>query len=193
MFLTKIDIFFFTKDEEIPVALDIRTVVNGNPTQTVLPFSKVVKQAEDVFTSADASKPTTFTFKAPVFIPYRTEHAMVLTSDSNQYKVFISLLGNDAIDAAHIGEKISEQPYIGVLFKSQNASTWTPSQYEDLMFKIYRAEFTLPSTASPSRLLLENGELGESNGGSLNLRTNPLKTTSGQDTIRFVDSNHGMQ
>ncbi len=193
VFLTKIDIFFFTKDEEIPVALDIRTVVNGNPTQTVLPFSKVVKQAEDVFTSTDASKPTTFTFKAPVFIPYRTEHAMVLTSDSNQYKVFISLLGNDAIDAAHIGEKISEQPYIGVLFKSQNASTWTPSQYEDLMFKIYRAEFTLPTTASPSKLILENGELGESNGGSLNLGTNSLKTTSGSDLIRIFHSNHGMQ
>ena len=193
VFLTKIDIFFFTKDEEIPVALDIRTVVNGNPTQTVLPFSKVVKQAEDVFTSTDASKPTTFTFKAPVFIPYRTEHAMVLTSDSNQYKVFISLLGNDAIDAAHIGEKISEQPYIGVLFKSQNASTWTPSQYEDLMFKIYRAEFTLPTTASPSKLILENGELGESNGGSLNLGTNSLKTTAGSDLIRIFHSNHGMQ
>ena len=193
VFLTKIDLYFFTKDAEIPVALDIRTVVNGNPTQTVLPFSKVVKQSEDVFTSTDASKPTTFTFKAPVFIPYRKEHAMVLTSDSNQYKVFISLLGNDAIDAAHLGEKISEQPYIGVLFKSQNASTWTPSQYEDLMFKIYRAEFTLPTVTAPSRLILENGELGESNGGSLNLRTNPLKTTSGQDTIRFFHSNHGMQ
>ena len=193
VFLTKIDLYFFTKDEEIPVALDIRTVVNGNPTQTVLPFSKVVKQAEDVFTSTDASKPTTFTFKAPVFIPYRTEHCMVLTSDSNQYKVFISLLGNDAIDAAHLGEKISEQPYIGVLFKSQNASTWTPSQYEDLMFKIYRAEFTLPSTAAPSRLILENGELGDSNGGSLNLRTNPLVTTAGSDLIRVFHSNHGMQ
>ena len=193
VFLTKIDIFFFTRDEEIPVALDIRTVVNGNPTQTVLPFSKVVKQADDVFTSTDASKPTTFTFKAPVFLPYRTEHAMVLTSDSNQYKVFISLLGNDAIDAAHVGEKISEQPYIGVLFKSQNASTWTPSQYEDLMFKIYRAEFTLPSTAAPSRLLLENGELGESNGGTLNLMNNPFKTTANSDTIRVFHSNHGMQ
>ena len=118
---------------------------------------------------------------------------MVLTSDSNQYKVFISLLGNDAIDAAHIGEKISEQPYIGVLFKSQNASTWTPSQYEDLMFKIYRAEFTLPTTASPSKLILENGELGESNGGSLNLGTNSLKTTAGSDLIRIFHSNHGMQ
>ena len=193
VFLTKIDLYFFTKDEEIPVALDIRTVENGTPTQTVLPFSKVVKQAEDVFTSADASKPTTFTFKAPVFIQYRKEHAMVLTSDSNQYKVYISLLGNDAIDAAHVGEKISEQPYIGVLFKSQNASTWTPSQYEDLMFKIYRAEFTLPTVAAPSRLLLENGELGETNGGSLNLGTNALLTTAGSDLIRFFHGNHGMQ
>ena len=193
VFLTKIDLFFFTKDEEIPVALDIRTVENGTPTQTILPFSKVVKQAADVFTSSDASKPTTFTFKAPVFIPYRTEHAMILTSDSNQYKVFISLLGKDAIDAAHQGEKISEQPYIGVLFKSQNASTWTPSQYEDLMFKIYRADFTLPTTAAPSRLMLENAQLGEQNGGFLNLAPNTLRTTSGSDEIRVFHSNHGMQ
>ena len=35
VFLTKIDIFFFTKDEEIPVSLDIRTVENGNPTQRI--------------------------------------------------------------------------------------------------------------------------------------------------------------
>ncbi len=193
VFLTKIDIFFFTKDAEIPVSLDVRTVENGIPTQTILPFSKVIKDPEDVFTSADASKPTTFTFKAPVYIPHRKEHAIVLTSDSNQYKVYISLLGKDAIDAAHQGEKISEQPYIGVLFKSQNASTWTPSQYEDLMFKIYRAEFTLPSTAAPSRLILENAQLGESNGGYLNLAPNSLQTTSGSDQIRVFHSNHGQQ
>ena len=88
---------------------------------------------------------------------------------------------------------IRDRPYIGVLFKSQNASTWTPSQYEDLMFKIYRAEFTLPTVAAPSRLLLENGELGESNGGSLNLFTNPFRTTEGSDLIRVFHSNHGMQ
>ena len=193
VFLTKIDLFFFTKDPEIPVAVDIRTVENGTPTQTVLPFSKVVLDADDVFTSTDASKPTTFTFKSPVFIQERKEHAIVITSDSNQYKVFISLLGRDAIDAAHLGEKISEQPYIGVLFKSQNASTWTPSQYEDLMFKIYRAEFTVPTAAAPSRLVLENATLGESNGGFLNLAPNAMKLTAGSDEIRVFHSNHGMQ
>ena len=193
VFLTKVDLFFFTKDEEIPVSMDIRTVENGTPTQDILPLSKVVKDPADVFTSADASKPTTFTFKSPVFLPFRQEHALVLTSDSNQYKVFISLLGRDAIDAAHAGEKISEQPYIGVLFKSQNASTWTPTQYEDLMFKIYRAEFTLPTTGATSKLILENAQLGEANGGFLNLRTNALQTTSGSDEIRVFHSNHGQQ
>ena len=29
---------------------------------------------------------------------------------------------------------ISEQPYAGVLFKSQNATTWTADQYEDMKF-----------------------------------------------------------
>ena len=37
--------------------------------------------------------------------------------------------------------KISEQPYAGVFFKSQNASTWTPEQNQDLSFNINIAEF----------------------------------------------------
>jgi len=193
VFLTKIDLYFQQKDSEIPVAIDIRTVENGTPTQTILPFSKVIKKAADVVTSADASAPTTFTFESPVFIPHQQEHAIVVTSDSNQFKVFISLLGEDAIDAAHAGEKISEQPYIGVLFKSQNASTWTPSQFEDLMFKIYRAEFTLPTTLAQSQVFLNNATLEENNGGFLPLLPNSIAVTDNQAYIDVFHSNHGMQ
>ena len=82
------------------MAIDIRTVENGTPTQVIVPFSKVIKQAEDVVTSTDASVPTTFVFDSPVYIGHQQEHAIVVTSDSNQFKVFISLLGEDAIDAA---------------------------------------------------------------------------------------------
>ena len=193
VYLTKIDLFFQQKDFEIPVAIDIRTVENGTPTQTIVPFSKVIKQAKDVVTSTDASTPTTFTFESPVFIGHQQEHAIVVTSDSNQYKVFISLLGEDAIDAAHAGEKISEQPYIGVLFKSQNASTWTPSQFEDLMFKIYRADFTLPTTLDQSKLILNNATLEENNGGFINALPNAIATTNDQTYIDVFHSNHGMQ
>ena len=31
---------------------------------------------------------------------------------------------------------ISQQPYLGSLFKSQNGTTWEPSQYEDMKFTI---------------------------------------------------------
>ena len=37
---------------------------------------------------------------------------------------------------------VSEQPYLGVLFKSQNNSTWTAYDFEDLKFTLYRASFT---------------------------------------------------
>ncbi|BCU98565.1 MAG: hypothetical protein CM15mV22_1970 [Eurybiavirus sp.] len=53
------------------------------------------------------------------------------------------------------------------------------------MFKIYRAEFTLPTTAATSTLVLENAQLGEANGGYLNLRSNALQTTSGSDEIEY--------
>ena len=43
---------------------------------------------------------------------------------------------------------ISQQPYVGVLFKSQNGSTWTAEQNEDAKFKIKRAEFSNVTTGN---------------------------------------------
>ena len=37
---------------------------------------------------------------------------------------------------------ITQQPYLGSLFKSQNGGTWDPSQYEDLKMTLYAAEFS---------------------------------------------------
>ena len=48
------------------------------------------------------------------------------------------------------------QPYLGSLFKSQNQSTWTPSQLEDLKFTLKKAKFV---TNTPSIVLLDNAEL----------------------------------
>ena len=50
----------------------------------------------------------------------------------------------------------NRQPYLGSLFKSQNNRTWTPSQYEDLKFKLNKAQFV---TNTPSSVLLYNSEL----------------------------------
>ena len=49
--------------------------------------------------------------------------------------------------------KISEQPYAGVFFKSQNASTWTPEQNQDLTFNINIAQF---ATGNPANAVFNN-------------------------------------
>ena len=43
-------------------------------------------------------------------------------------------------------EFVSNQLTLGSLFKSQNASTWEPSQWEDLKFIFNRAEFSTQGT-----------------------------------------------
>ena len=79
---------------------------------------------------------------------------------------------------------VSRQPYAGVLFKSQNGSTWTADQNEDLKFTMRRAEFT---TSSNGTLTLCNDTYE-----SRTLATNPLRTTSGSNVVRVFHPNHGM-
>ena len=145
IFVTKCDVFFRTKDDmDIPVVFQIRSMNNGLPTQHVLPFSEIVLDPSEVNTSADGSVATTVQFKAPVFLEgNNTEYAVALASNSTKYSVYISRIGEtDLLTDTYI----SNQPYLGSLFKSQNASTWEPSQWEDLKFTMYRADFETSGT-----------------------------------------------
>ena len=45
------------------------------------------------------------------------------------------------LDSEFGASLVSQQPHLGSLFKSQNAAVWKPSQYEDLKFDLYRANF----------------------------------------------------
>jgi hypothetical protein len=140
IFITKCDVFFRTKDDmDVPLVFQIRSMLNGFPTQNVLPFSEIVLQPDDVITSGDGSVATTITFRAPIYLEGgNTEYAIALASNSTKYSVYISRIGETDLLTDTF---ISNQPYLGSLFKSQNASTWEPSQWEDLKFTLYRAEF----------------------------------------------------
>ena len=72
---------------------------------------------------------------------------------------------------------ISEQPYAGVLFKSQNATTWTADQYEDLKFSMYKAKFT---SGTNGKIVFNNAQLGIGNGQIHNLVSNPITTIKPQ-------------
>ena len=67
---------------------------------------------------------------------------------------------------------VSQQPYLGSLFKSQNGSTWEPSQWEDLKFNLYRADF-----ATTGSIEFYNPELSVGNRQIANLLSDPLQLT----------------
>ena len=141
VFVTKCDVFFRSKDDgDIPVTFQLRTMKNGFPTQHILPFSEIVLPPNEVEISADGTDATTFQFKAPVYLPQNGNdgYAIALASNSTKYSVFISRIGETDLTTQ---KYISNQPTLGSLFKSQNASTWEASQWEDLKFTLYRANF----------------------------------------------------
>ena len=145
IFITKAELFFRTKDNTLPVIAQLREIQTGLPTLKILPFSEVEIFPADVNLSDDASAATTVTFDSPVYLAGGKEYAIVLLSSSTEYTAWISRVGEaDVTSTAQEAGTIlvTAQPILGSLFKSQNASTWTPSQYEDLKFRLYRADFT---------------------------------------------------
>ena len=198
-FLSKVDVFFATKDNKLPVNLEIREVINGYPGQNVLPFSRVTLKPDQVKLSTDAGQsgktvtlpdgqivpsydtPTSFTFASPVYVQDNQEYAIVLSSDSNKYKAWISNIG-DKIPGSN--RTISEQPYNGVLFKSQNASTWTADQNQDLKFTLWRARF---DTSVVGDIKLHNDILPIKD-----LNNNPFEMVSGTNKVRVWHKDHGL-
>lgn len=182
-FITKVDVYFATKDIGVPVNLQIREVVNGYPGQKILPFSRVTLTPDrvNVDQTGIANVATTFTFESPVYLQDNVEYCVVLLSDSNNYRVWIAQLGEQNIGTNRF---ISEQPYAGVLFKSQNASTWTANQEQDLKFRIHSAVFN--TSANPA-IEFNNEPLP-----AIVLETDPFKTTSGSPKVRVFAPNHAM-
>jgi hypothetical protein len=191
-FLSKVDVFFATKDQVIPVTVEIREVVNGYPGKRVLPFSRVTLRPNQVnlsreFVTLDGvstpkyDTPTTFIFPSPVYVQENTEYAIVLSSDSNNYKVWISQVG-DSIPGST--RTISEQPYLGSLFKSQNASTWTADQMQDLKFTLYRCRF---DTSVIGNIEYVNDVLPLQR-----LDYDPFETRAGNNKVRVWHRDHGM-
>jgi hypothetical protein len=84
-YLTKIDVFFSGKDENIPVTCQIREMVNGYPTTKVLPFGSKTLLPAEVNTSSNATTATTFVFDSPVYVKNGVEVAIVLQTDSDKY------------------------------------------------------------------------------------------------------------
>jgi hypothetical protein len=193
IYVSSVDLFFARKpilaDLQLPVILEIVTVSNGIPTQTVIASKSV--ECKDVKTSlvpdpANTSTITNFKFDDPVYLEPETEYALVVKSDSPDYYAFISELGGNILGASP-PRRVSIQPYVGSLFKSQNASTWTPIQNQDLMFRIKKCVFT-PNTGG-TVLFKPRNQFANVNIDSILLHTTLLNQKPTTSNFKFRSNN----
>jgi len=150
IFVTSVDLFFKEKPSstapQLPVTVRIVTTDNGFPTENIIAAATVYPDkvnttngSTTVPSASNSSTYTKFTFTNPIYLAPDTEYAIVVFSESPDYEVWISELGENILGT---NRRVSEQPYAGSFFRSQNASTWTPFQNQDLMFVINKAVFT---------------------------------------------------
>lgn len=174
-YVTAVDIYFASKDSaSAPLTVEIRTVELGTPTRTVLGNS-VTLQPEEIQVSDDASIATNVVFDYPIYLAPNKEYAVVLLApNSIEYEVWIAEMGERTIETRNLPAseaiRYTTQFALGGLFKSQNGSIWTPNQYQDMKFKLYKAEFTSKTGSA----IFSNPTLDESNGYVPTLDEDPI-------------------
>jgi hypothetical protein len=193
-FLTAVDLFFASKDSgNATVKVEIRTMELGTPTRVVIGNSVTLRPNQvnlptDIVTAKDEDGndvivsatpvPTKVTFDEPIYLPPGREYAIVIISEnSDQYELFIAEMGKRTLNTRDLPDvnavTYSKQFAMGSLFKSQNGSIWTANQYQDLKFKLYKAQFI---ENQPGTAFFYNPTLDESNGYIQRLGNNPLTT-----------------
>ena len=181
IFVTRIGVRFQTKDTTVPVIMQIRSTVNGIPSSDeIIPNGVKVLSPGEVYESADASTVTYFEFDEPVYLNGNSEYSIVLLADSINYNVYVAKAGDLKLNSTEL--RVTKQPTLGSLFKSQNSRTWTPDQERDLTFTIDRAKFTSTS----GYVTLENAATPE-----MLLDSNPFDTTDTSGTISVLAFGHG--
>ena len=176
IFITSGEIFFKTKDPNVPITVQIRTMRDGSPSDTVIPFGETQIQPDEVNLSDDGSVATTFKFKTPVYLQGGYEYCFVLLANTAKYLTFITRMGE--VDLL-LNSVYNRQPYLGSLFKSQNSTTWDASQLEDLKFKLFKAKFPVNT---PSTVIFYNNELPA---GEIK-KTNPVTAYSKRQFVSIA-------
>ena len=125
--------------------------------------------------SEDGSAPTHFEFEYPVYLMgANTNYAFCVLADAtDQYLIYTSRLGENKIGTE---ERVVEATLTGSLFKSQNGALWTEEQYEDIKYKLYRADFL---TNVNSTVRLQNTNVKKQQFGRNPLETNQSPVIGG--------------
>ena len=189
IFLDSVDLYFKSKDSNLPVSIEIRPTSNGFPsTSVVLPFSEVILNPSQVSTSAGPDPEnnyTRFSFDAPVYLK-PGEYAIVVRTNGIDYdlwsgEVGVPILNTDGT-SDNTNQKVTKLPLVGSLYSSHNSGVWEKVNNESIMFRINKCEFNSGSKT----LNLEASSPSESKNFSLfKFNVSMLKNFYNLDNPKF--------
>lgn len=189
VFITRVGVRFATKDSAVTVVCQIRPTVNGVPSADDVVPNAVKVLAPSSVNVPSVSNPanedtvvTYFEFDEPVFLNGNQEYAVVLLSDSTNYNAYVAKAGEFVLGTTE--KRVTKQPTMGSLFKSQNGRTWTPDQSRDLTFELVRARFQTGS----KKIYLENARMPKET-----LDEDPFTTDGSTSTVQCFFPGHGFQ
>lgn len=132
--ITSVDVWFTViGDRSKPVTFEIRT------TQVGIPDRAIAGGRLDMG-PVTVGGFTRITLDEPIYLPAEEEFAITILTEDPTHELALGQLGR--FDAA-AGQWVIAQPYaVGTLLASSNASTWTPFQDKDLVFRLNAAQFT---------------------------------------------------
>ena len=157
VFLTSFDLYFATKDPSAKIYIELRTVELGTPTSfLVQDYTQVALNPDQInVNESDPFDPipTRIRFSSPVYLESGREYAIVILSPaSDGYEMWTATMGQKTVRTKNLPDVqnvvVTKQYIGGSLFKSQNGTIWTASQYQDLTFKLYKAKFVPSGTVT---------------------------------------------
>ena len=138
---------------------------------------------------------TKFEFDYPVYLLNNTEYALTIETDSQDYAIWASKLGETEVATS---TTVTTNPSLGSVYKSQNTNNWVEDLFEDVKFTLYRAEFDMSKDA---KVEIKNSSLGYNT-----MQVDPLETyafananatsslfKNNNNIIKVSHKNHGFE
>jgi hypothetical protein len=183
MFISSMDLFFKQVDVfSDRLFVQIRDMVNGYPGTTVIAQKYYTPDQIQPFASDDSTKAFRVVFDQPVFVEAQTRYCFVVGGYSPNTRLWVSRLGEEVTNMP--GKIVEQQTTSEVSFRSLNGATWNAEQYEQIKYRLYKANFE----TGTMNLVFENAHEDE----SITLADNPFQTQTGQSRVRVFMREHGL-
>ena len=188
-FLTSFDVYFKSKDPLAKLFVELREVELGTPTRfLVQDYAQIAVNPNNINISDDASVATTLSFSSPVYLEPEKEYALVFLSPaSDKYEMWVATMGQKTVRTTNLPDVqnvvVSKQYIGGSLFKSQNGTIWTASQYQDLTFKLRKASFIESGSTTFYNTPVEAGNLN-----TQVLSQNPIRTLPRKQIVKLTSA-----